>query len=236
MENETTTQPQGTQTSEGESGTTSQEAPTFTQEQVAAREAKARSDALAEVGRLRKALDAASKAGQGAIERLRQREEEDLRREEEAVRDDPEKMSALQMKRKAMETLKRAEEVTSRLETEKTEITTQREQLRHEYAERYAEKYNVSPDILLEYGGNTRESIEKLAKTFGEKSKTSGETTSSETQIIRQTKAPDSGKTKGGVTSGREPTLEEVSSASTQEFAAKVKSGEWIVRGGGWTP
>jgi len=224
---ETTKNQQGDATSEGEGGITSEEeTPTFTQKQVEELIRKARSDERADVGRLRKAVEEANKIAESALKRLQEREEEDLKREEEAARDDPEKLTAVQLKREAIRLKAEAEAERRRVEAERTEILTQAEEVRHHRAERLSEKYNVDPSVLLKYGGTTKESMEDLAKSFGERSASSGETTA--TQTTRMTEPPDSGKTKGSGT-GRKPTLEEVQAATPAEFQQKIESGEWVI-------
>uniref|UniRef100_A0A6M3KLH4 Capsid protein n=1 Tax=viral metagenome TaxID=1070528 RepID=A0A6M3KLH4_9ZZZZ len=196
MVDETTKDQQGN-TSDGKGGSTSseQETPTLTIAQAKALADKARSDALAEVGRLQKAAEQANNIAQGAIRRLREREEEDLRREEEAARGDPERLSTFRSKQAALRAKAEAEEERRKLEEDKSDIQTQRQEVIEHRADRLSEKYNVEPSLLLKYGGTTKESMEELAKSFGERTTPAGDTT--EQHYGRMTGPPDSGKTKG---------------------------------------
>lgn len=199
-----TTQADATLSNEEEK--TPKETPTLTESQVRVREAKARNDALAEVGRLRKAADDANKIAQDVVRRLQQREEADLAREEEAIKDDPEKLSALRLKRDAIRIKAEVEEIKRTTEVEKAEIQSGRQEILQHHADRLSERYNVNADILLKYGGNSKSSLEDLAKSYGEKV--------SDESKIRVTSPPDSGKTKGG---GKELTVEDVKKMSPQE-------------------
>ena len=195
MVDETTKSQQGN-TSGDKGGTTStDDTPTLTTSQAKALADKARSDALAEVGRLQKAAEQSNKIAQDAIRRLREREEEDLRREEEAAKDDPERLSTFRSKQTAMRAKAEAEEERRKLEEEKADIQTQRQEVIEHRAERLSEKYNVDSSLLLKYGGMTKDSMEELAKSFGERTTPAGDTT--EQHYGRMTGPPDSGKTKG---------------------------------------
>lgn len=217
---------QDTTTSEGTEDTP-QETQTFTEEQVEKMVSKARSDALSEVGRIKKSADDSYKIAQDALKRLQAREEADLQRELEQVRDDPEKLSAVRIKQEAIKQRAEAEAKMREVEREKAEIQTQRSEVLGIYAERLAEKYNVSSDTIVKFGGGSKDNMQELAKSFGERvamkvAQPDGAGTQS-----RMTSPPDSGRTKGAVT-GKRPSLEEVQSASPQEYMAKINSGEWI--------
>ena len=195
MVDETTKGQQGN-TSGDKGGTTStDDTPTLTTSQAKALADKARSDALAEVGRLQKAAEQSNKIAQDAIRRLREREEEDLRREEEAAKEDPEKLSTFRSKQTAMRAKAEAEEERRKLEEEKADIQTQRQEVIEHRAERLAEKYNVDSSLLLKYGGTTKDSMEELAKSFGERTTSSGDYQMQ--PHGRMTSPPDSGKTAG---------------------------------------
>ena len=220
---ETQPDPKGSQTSAGEEGNTSeQEDPTLTESQAKARENKARSDALAEVGRYRKAAEDATRITRDVTKRLQEREEAELKREEEAVKDDPAKLTALGMKREALKSKREAEELLQKAEEKEAEIQNKEKAILRHHADRLAERYSIDADTLLKFGGATEDSLADLAKKFGEKTPT-GESKD------RETEAPDSGRTKGGAPSGRKPTLAEVQAATPEEFEAKTKSGEWKV-------
>ena len=195
MVDETTKDQQG-KSSDGKGGSTStEETPTLTTSQAKALTDKARSDALAEVGRLKKSADQSNKIAQDAIRRLREREEEDLRREEESAKNDPDKLSTFRLKQQAIKAKAEADEARREAEEAQADIQTQRQEILEHRAERLSERYSVESSLLLKYGGTTKESMEELAKSFGERTSTSGET---ETLTKgRMTSSPDSGKTTG---------------------------------------
>lgn len=200
---------QGDKTSEGQNASTStNENPTFTTDQVNKMVSKARSDALAEVGRLRKATEDAIKSAQMASQRLQKMEEAQLRAEEESAKDDPAKLSALQLRRQAQQRAAEVEAEKQKLEAERSEILTQRQEIREHRAEKLAEKYSVDTNVLLKYGGESKDAMEELAKSFGERKP-------GESMATRTVTAPDSGRTKGG-SSGL--TVEQVKKMSPQEL------------------
>lgn len=224
MDETTKTKQGGTTSAGGEGSTSEQETPTLTESQAKVRETKARSDALAEVGRLRKAAEESHQIAQDVVRRLQEREEADFKRDEESAKDDPDKLSALRLRREASRKIAEADEKTKQAEAKEAEVQTQRQEILAFNAERLADKYNVSFEVLLKYGGGTKAAMEELAKSYGERTEPEGRT---ETSATRMTEAPDRGKTKGGTKGGRKPTLEEVRAATPEEFDAKVKSGEW---------
>lgn len=186
-----TNNPEGdVKTSTGAEGLTSEkETPTLTESQAKAREAKARSDALSDLGRLKKAAEDARKVAEAAINRLQEREEQDLKREEEAAQGDPEKLSAIRLRREANKAKAEAEEERRKLEVDRADIQTQRQEVLQHHADRLSEKYNVDASTLLKYGGDNKASLEELAKSYGERA--------GESKKGRMTSPPDSGKTKG---------------------------------------
>lgn len=207
MTDETTPQ-QGDQTSAGDSGTTSEEKPTLTITQARAMSAKDRSDALAELGRIKKAAEDNGRIAQDALRRLQEYEEGALRREEEAAKDDPDKLSAIRERRTSARRVAEAEAKERQVAARESEFQAQLQELLSIRAERLSEKYNASQDVLLKYGGGTKESMEELAKTFGERKTAPGETKT------RVTSPPDSGKNTGG---GKQLTKEDVAKMSPEE-------------------
>jgi len=197
---------QGEETSVVDDETTSgEEVPTFTREQVDAEKAKARSDALTEVGRLRKAAEDNARIAKSVTERLQKREEEDMRREEEAAEGDPIKLSSIQLRRQAIKAQADADERIRRAEEKEAELQTQSREILTFNADVLAGKYNVSSDTLLKFGGETKGSMEELAKSYGERN----------TVVSNRMKgAPDSGKTKG---SGKGLTVDDIKNMSPQE-------------------
>lgn len=190
MQDETTKTQQDVNTSDEQGGITPEETPTLTASQAKAMVDKARSDERAEVGRLKKAADEAYKIAQDVTRRLQERDEADLNREEEEAKDDPGKLTAIRIKRQAQREAAEAKVEKQRIEAERAEIQTERQEVQQIRAERLSDNFNVDVATLLEYGGGTKESMEKLAKSYGERKASSGD--------IRIKEPPDSGKTKGG--------------------------------------
>ena len=171
-----TTNPAGekVQTPAGEGGQTPQQTPVLTPEQQALL-VKANA-ALTNAGRLEAELKRSQSVATAALSRLKQMEESELHREEEAARDDPAKLTAVQAKRQALSRAAEIETERQRIETERTELQTQRQEIREYRAEKLSAQYNVDPQILLKYGGDTKDSMEVLAKSFGERKAQTGET------------------------------------------------------------
>ena len=186
--------PEGDKTPSGAKGETSEQELTFTQKQVDTLVGKAKSDTLTDYKRLEAEFKRSQSVAEAAIKRLRTIEENQLRAEEEAVRDDPERLSALRMKREAFQAKTEAEELKRQTEQEKTEIQSQRQEILQHHADRFSERYNVDASVLLKYGGASRDSLEDLAKSFGERTEPAGEP---QNETTRMKSPPDSGKTKG---------------------------------------
>ena len=203
---EITAMQQGEKTSVVDDETTSkEEVPTFTREQVDAEKAKARSDALTEVGRLRKAAEDAARIAKSVTERLQKREEEDMRREEEAAEGDQSKLTSIQLRRQAIKAQADADERIRRAEEKEAELQTRPREILTFNADMLAGKYDVSSDTLLKFGGETKGSMEELAKSYGERNNVVSN---------RMKEAPDSGKTKG---SGKGLTVDDIKNMSPQE-------------------
>jgi len=194
------------QTSEGKEGTTSQEIQTFTKKQVEDAVAKARSDALTEVGRLRKAYEDTKQYADSAMSRIKQIEEESYRSQEEQAKDDPDELSRIRRRRQDAERQ-------VKLEERETKVKTQLDRLLQVTAKELSKQYSVSDDILLKYAGEDADSMEVLAKSFGER-------TIPGKSVTRMTEQPDDGKTKGN-TKGL--TKEDVSKMSPEEQHRRMK-------------
>lgn len=215
-------------TSAGDKGSTSeQETQTFTKEAVDAIKDDADkrvSDALAEAGRATKAAELAAKTARDSEERLRRNEEERWNEQEAAAQDNTEELGRIRKRRQDAQRASNLEGRERKAEQKEADNQTQTQSIRTFDAERLAEKYNVTSESLLEYGGETKATMEKLAKSYGERTSSEGE---SETEANRMKKPPDTGKTKGTAGQGKKPSLEEVQAATPAEYDAKVKSGEW---------
>ena len=197
------------------------ETQTFTKKQVDDAIAKAKSDATADYKRLEASFKTSQSVGEAALSRLKAIEEQQYRQQEEAFRDDPDKLSALQMRRDADKRHADVEDKLRVVNAKEAEIQTREQRYLTTDASILATQYNVQAEVLLRFGGGTKESMEDLAKSYGLKNAPAQ-------SYVRQTEPPDDGRTKGRGT-GRKPSYEEVKAASPAEFAAKTKSGEWVI-------
>jgi len=161
--------------------------------------AKAKSDALADVGRLRKSLEENTRIANAAMTRLKEIEEENYRRQEIDAQDDPTRLSEIRRERRLKE--KEAE-----VADKETRISTQLQKLLQVNAKALSSQYNVTDDILLRYAGEDADKMEELAKSYGER-KGKGD-------VRRMTQEPDSGKTTGG---GAGLTREDIAKMSPEE-------------------
>lgn len=169
--------PQGTgNSSDARDGITSKDSETYTKES----QDKAVQDALSAAGRDAKALtgrETAVKAREEATQayeaKAAQAQKEKDEAEIEAVRHDPDKLSALQRRQaaKAKEDDLANREAT--LARSKAEHEDQLKALKQsevtETANRLAKEHNVDPSLLVEFGGDTVDSMEKLAKKLAGK-------------------------------------------------------------------
>jgi len=176
-----TDNPQGEiETPEGNEGQTPKESPTFTPEQVSAAVAKAKSDTLTDYKRLEAEFKRSQSVAEAALKRLKTIEEENYRREEEMVRNDPDELSRVRRRRQDAER-------EARLEEREAKIQTQLDRVLQSTARDLSKQYNVTEETLRKYGGGDAESIEELAKSYGER----GNSTTK-----RMTESPDPGRTK----------------------------------------
>ena len=220
----------GIQTSAGKSGITSEDSKTFTREEAQALVNKAKSDAFAEIGRHKKAAEEAIKQMQAIEERLSKMQEDRFETELEVAKDDPDKLREIRQRQRDIkerlsteaEKRKWANEKAAYDERIKRAEAIERRDLAREVADEFKVDYKT-----LEKFGSDRESMLELAKSLPKSGDTQGG------QGSRAMEPPEGGKTKGGGL-GRTPTTEELGASTPFETAAKIKSGEWIVRG--WTP
>ena len=189
----------------GELKVTSEKEPeTFTLEQVQERERNARSDALAEAGRLRVANEAVIKVAQKAQERIGRmiRDQDDA--ELEAHKDEPERISAIRERQQRRIVESKLADTESELEVERTKTKEAQEvgvkHTKEQNAREVASRLNVNVQTLLKFTDGSKGAMEDLAKSLpkvGEK-----------TPLI-----PDSGKTTGAGTL----TVEHVKQMSPKE-------------------
>lgn len=197
LTDETTGAVQGASSEQQGGNTPTEESPTLTASQArqmadeAAR--KAKSDMLAELGRAKADLQRTQKLQ----ERLSKMEEELQARELESARDNPDRLS--QIRQKHREQKERADLMAriESMEAEKAELTERAKRAeayeRQEMARDIAKQFGIKPDLLAKYGTD-RDSMIELAKSLpkvgtGEEGQGS--------QQVRETHAPDSGRTKG---------------------------------------
>jgi len=143
----------------------------FTSEQVAEQVRKAKSDALADVGRLRTSADNAVKAAQAAEGRITQMLKEQEERELEAVKDNPDGISAIRERQKRRQ-------LESELTTARTELNDKSEKLKgyeaseskstqERKAREIASRLGVDAERLLgivKFTDGSAEAIEEIAK------------------------------------------------------------------------
>ncbi len=167
---------QDVNTSEKSTETSEVKPDTFTEEQVVVRENKVRSDALADVGRLRKSSESAIKSAQAAEERISRMLKDQDDAELLVHKDEPEKLSAIrerQTRRDAESKLATAEQ---ELEEEKAKtVEAQAVGAKHtkeRNAREVASRLNVDAKILAELAIPTDGSvgaIEEKAKLLPKK-------------------------------------------------------------------
>ena len=195
-------------------GTSEKEPESFTKEEKEEAERKARSDALSEVGRLKKAADAAQKAAKAANERIEQMVKDQEDAELKAAAGDEERTSAVkerQLRRQAesklAETERERDEKDEELKTaneEKVEATKERK------AREIASRLGVSEKLLVKLAKSTDgsiEAIEEIAKELPKKG---------ETPALKV----DSGKTIGG---GKTITKKMLETMSVDEYKEHSK-------------
>lgn len=197
--------PQGEVTTpSGEKGQTPKATLTLTPE-VEALVIKANA-ALTNVGRLEAELTRSQRIASAALTRAKTLEEESYHKQEEAAKDDPGELTRIRRERQTAERQ-------ANLEERETKVKTQLDRLLQVTAKELSKQYSVSEDILLKYAGEDADSMEVLAKSFGERT-TPGKS------VTRMTESPDDGKTKGG---GAGLTKEDVSKMSPEEQHRRMK-------------
>lgn len=214
---------QGVETSEETKGTSEKEPETFTKEEMDEAARKAKSDALADVGRMKKTADTAIKAAQAAEARITQLVKDQEDAELEAARDDAEKLSAIKERQLRRQTESELAKVKSERDEKDEELKSANEERAENTKERNAREIASRLSVknpnqlvkLAKFTDGSTEAIEDIAKELPKQGDT-------------KTLKVDSGTTIGAG-SGKKPTLEEVKAATPAEFDKKVKSGEWKI-------
>jgi len=164
--------PQGTGNSSGAGdGITSKDSGTYTKES----QDKAVNDALAHAGRDAKgfseretAVQAREDAAKAYEEKVAQAQRDKDAAELEAARNDPDKLSALQRRQHARAEADELAREKADLARSKAEHEDALKALKQsgilENANRLAKEHDVDPSLLVEFGGDNLETMEKLAK------------------------------------------------------------------------
>lgn len=188
---------QDKQTSDEQTQTSEQEPKTFTEEEVVARETKAKNDALAAAGRDVKSIAEQRKAAEGVVKSANEakkaarsaRDEAELERAGE----DKVEIRAVKAEIKARKAEEELADANAELTAEKEKSNTLNDEVgkstKEQNAREVAEQYSVNQELLTKYTDGTKEAMEDLAKSLPKK-----------TEPIKT----DSGKTSGG--SGGIPT------------------------------
>ena len=170
--------------------------------------------ALTNLGRLEAELrssQAETKRIQGvataAIAQAKEIQEEGYRKEERAAEGDDPELARIRKRRQDAE---RA----TKLEERETKVQTQLNKAMTATAKALSGQYNINEEALLKYAGEDADSMEELAKSYGER--TPGEPKT----VTRMTDPPESGKTIGGNTG---LTAEDVKKMSPEEQNRRSK-------------
>ncbi len=179
---------QDDKTSEQAEETSKGEPETFTREEYNESVRKAQSDALAEVGRYRKAAEDAIKATKATDERIVRMLKEQDESELEAVGDNTEKLSAIREKQTRRQVESKLVTIERELEEEKAKTTEaqamEAEHTKERNAREVASRLNVDAQTLIKFTDGSAEAMEELAKSLPKKG---------EAKVLK----PDSSKTSG---------------------------------------
>jgi len=193
--------------SEDTKETSKEEPETFTGEQVKEAERKAKSDALAELGRLKKANESLVNINKKTQERIVQiiqsQEDEELAR----AGGDEEKLSAIKERQARRKVESELVQTKSELEGEKAKTAeaqeAEAEHTKERNAREVATRLGVNAKTLMKFTDGSVEAMEDLAKDLPKK----GEP--------KDPLKPDSGKTTGG---GKSFTRQQIADMSTEDF------------------
>ena len=176
-------------TSAEQTDTSKEEPESFTREQMEEERRKANSDALAELGRVRKLNEGLIKSSQAIQGRLEKRDKEDDEREREKYQDQPDRLDAIGERIKRRDVESKLAKTEQELEDEKAKTAEAQEvadkSTKERNAREIATRLSVDFKPLVKYTDGSAEAMEDLAKSLPKKGDT-------------QTLTPDSGKTTGG--------------------------------------
>ncbi len=195
---------------------------TITEEQAVERERQARSDTLAEAGRIKAEGERALKAANEAATRFKEIEERAYQADRARYKDEPEKLSALEVNRREgaikaeldEANRKLSEETVKRESAERLNLESQRK----ETARVVASRLNVDPTLLSELSILTDGSVEAIEA----KAKMLTPTSPPNPVLVNNTKSANTG-------TGHKPTLEELQASDPFETDKRVQSGEWVL-------
>ena len=144
---------------------------TFTLEQVQERERKVKSDALSEVGKLRKAADDALKAAQKASEHLARMQRDQEEAELAAAKDEPSQVVVIRARQQLRQKENELAQMRESLEganSKLTELTTKEQEVaKGRVAEEIADRLKVDAATLkrlAKYTDGSEEAIEAIAQ------------------------------------------------------------------------
>ncbi len=155
---------------------TSEQPETFTKEHVAEAERKGKSDALAEVGRLKKSTEAAIAIAQKATARLDKMIQDQDDAELKAHEGDPEKLSAIGERQKRRMAEGKLADAESELSEEKAKTAEAQEagaqHTKERNAREVATRLGVDAKTLIKFTDGSTEAMEELAKSLPKKGET----------------------------------------------------------------
>lgn len=196
------------ESSESTEDTSDKDEETFTKEQLGEAERKGKSDALAEVGRMKKSTENAIKAAQAAETRIDQMIKDQEDAELRAAAGDDEKLSAIKERQLRRVVEANLVKMTSELSEKKEELETanaeKAKNAKERNAREVASRLGVDTKLLVKlaaFTDDTIEAIEEIAKSLPKKGDT-------------KTLKVDSGKTTGG---GTTLTVKQIEAMSPEE-------------------
>ena len=155
---------------------TSEKTLTFTQEQVAASNQKAREDALSAAGRTAKDFEQREGAIKAERDQMVQEQKAKDSAELEAARDDVDKLSGIKAKQKARDSAAKLANVESELEGLKAKTKEAQEvgaiHTKEQNAREVATRLGVNAETLIKFTDGSVKAMEELAKSLPNKTET----------------------------------------------------------------
>jgi len=164
---------QDVNTSGKQEGTSKKEPETFTKEQYDEGQRKAKSDALADIGRYKKSADDSIRAAQAAEERINRMLKEQEDAELDANRDDADKLGTIRERQARRKAESELDKMRQELEDEKAKtVEAQEADAKHtkeQNAREVASRLEVDAKVLLKHTDGSKEAMEDLAKELLQK-------------------------------------------------------------------